>query len=74
MSPPPSPVAAPQDVELPSATPASNNMEANHSNALVRYCSIQDIMVATTLGEQAEVQGEDLLVVNTEEPASFQEA
>jgi hypothetical protein len=31
-------------------------------------------MVATVPREQGEDQGEDLLVVNTEEPTSFQEA
>jgi hypothetical protein len=40
----------------------------------MRYRSIQDIMAATAPAEQGEDQGEDLLVVKTEELTSFQEA
>jgi hypothetical protein len=74
MSPPPSPAAAPQVVKSPPSSPASSQLDADHDDAPVRYHSIRDIMAATTSREQADDLGDDLLVVNTEEPASFQEA
>jgi hypothetical protein len=58
----------------PPSSLASSNLDADHGDAPVRYHSIHYIMVATALGAEAHDQGDDLLVVNTVEPTSFQEA
>jgi hypothetical protein len=68
-SPTPSPVAGPQVLGSPPLSPTSSAPDADHDDAPVRYRSIRDIMEDTEPGEQ----GEDLLMVNTEEPALFQE-
>jgi hypothetical protein len=68
--PPPSLAAAPQAIESPPSSPATRQLDAHHDDGPVCYCSIWDIMAATSSGDQ----GDDLLVVNTKEPASFQEA
>jgi hypothetical protein len=59
-----------QVLGLPPLSPASSALDADHDDALVRYRSIRDIMEDMESGEQ----GEDLLMVNTEEPMLFQEA
>jgi hypothetical protein len=66
----PSPMVGPQGFGSPPLSPTSSAMDANHDDSPVRDRSIRDIMEDTEPGEQ----GEDLLMVNTEEPASFQEA
>jgi hypothetical protein len=48
-------------------------MDVGHDDGPVCYHSIWDIMATTSPGEQADDQGDDLLVVNIEEPMSFQE-
>jgi hypothetical protein len=74
MSPLPSLAAVPQDIKSPPSSPVSGQLDAYHDDALVHYRSIRDIMAAMAPGEQTDDQGDDLLVVNTEELASFQEA
>jgi hypothetical protein len=69
-SPTPTPVAGPQVFGLPPLSPALSALDADHDDAPVRYRSIWDMMKDTVSGEQ----GEDILMVNTEELASFQEA
>jgi hypothetical protein len=69
-SPTPTPVAGPQVFGLPPLSPALSALDADHDDAPVRYRSIWDMMKDTESGEQ----GEDLLMVNTEDLASFQEA
>jgi hypothetical protein len=66
--------AAPQVIESPPSSPASSQMDADHDDGPVCYHSIWDIMATTAPGEQADDQGDDLLVVNIEESMSFQEA
>jgi hypothetical protein len=74
MSPLPSLAVVPQDIKSPPSSPMSGQLDAYHDDALVHYRSIRDIMAAMAPGEQADDQGDDLLVVNTVELASFQEA
>jgi hypothetical protein len=66
----PSPVAGPQVLGSLPLSHASSAPDVDHDDAPVRYRSIWDIMEDMKPGEQ----GEDMLMVNTEEPTLFQEA
>jgi hypothetical protein len=71
----PGPGAASPAPHSPPVSSALSTLDTGHGNAPVCYRSIQDIMAVTAPVDPVPGElGEDLLMVNTDEPASFQEA
>jgi hypothetical protein len=69
----PSPIMDTPARRMLDVSPASSAFHVDHDDALIRYRSVREIMEATLSVASGDVD-EDLLLVDIDEPGSFQEA